>query len=185
MRVAHADGVQTNNLLMVADALMLRCDYAGTLPMTSHHPCRHARPQAKGHFHLLTNVNNGHARCDQSVPCGGHAWSLDGLNWSNLTIGSHGPNYNLANGSVWPNAYVERPQVVQDNAGNPVALFLGMSKLDGYADSVSWSSRFCAPGQPQSDCGPTIACRAGAKGCGCSNEPNPPGGCRPPEAQAL
>jgi hypothetical protein len=30
---------------------------------------------ARGHFHLLTNVNNGHARCDPSVPCGGHAWS--------------------------------------------------------------------------------------------------------------
>ena len=73
---------------------------------------------------------------------------------------------NLANGSVWPNAYVERPQVVQDKDGNPLALFLGMyeshtsfsissalcladaedysgrSKLDGYGDSVSWSSRF-------------------------------------------
>jgi hypothetical protein len=71
----------------------------------------------------------------------------DGLTWSNLTIGAFGPNQNLANGSVWENAYIERPQVVQDKQGNPIALFLGMSKLDGYADSVSWSSKFCAPGQ--------------------------------------
>ena len=111
---------------------------------------------------------------------------------------------NLANGSVWPNAYVERPQVVQDKDGNPLALFLGMyeshtsfsissalcladaedssrrSKLDGYGDSVSWSSRFCAPGQPQSECGPTTACQAGKKGCGCSEIANPPGGCPAP-----
>ena len=54
----------------------------------------------RGNFHLLTNVNNGHTRCDPSVPCGGHAWSRDGLTWSNLTIGAFGPNQNLANGSV-------------------------------------------------------------------------------------
>ena len=45
-------------------------------------------PRTKRGFHLLTNVNNGHQRCDASVPCGGHAWSRDGLTWSNLTIGS-------------------------------------------------------------------------------------------------
>eukprot|EP01047_Picozoa_sp_COSAG01_P019958 COSAG01_NODE_1125_length_11596_cov_8.205532_1_plen_499_part_00 len=132
---------------------------------------------ARGHFHLLTNINNGHTRCDPSVPCGGHAWSRDGLTWSNLTIGAFGPNYNLANGSVWKNAYVERPQVVQDSEGHPLALFLGMSKLDGYSDSVSWSSKFCAPGQPQAQCGPTTSCEKGKKGCGCSDEPNPPGSC--------
>ena len=136
----------------------------------------------RGNFHLLTNINNGHTRCDPSVPCGGHAWSRDGLTWSNLTIGAFGPNQNLANGSVWKNAYVERPQVVQDKAGNPLALFLGMSKLDGYADSVSWSSKFCAPGQDRSECGPTTACEKGKKGCGCSDVPNPPGSCPLPPA---
>jgi hypothetical protein len=137
---------------------------------------------ARGNFHLLTNINNGHTRCDPSVPCGGHAWSRDGLSWSNLTIGAFGPNQNLANGSVWKNAYVERPQVVQDKAGNPLALFLGMSKLDGYADSVSWSSKFCAKGQDRSQCGPTTACEKGKKGCGCSDIPNPPGSCPLPPA---
>jgi hypothetical protein len=32
----------------------------------------------------------------------------------------------------------ERPQVVQGKDGEPLALFLGMSKADGYGDSVSW-----------------------------------------------
>ena len=48
-------------------------------------------------------------------------------------------------GSVWKNAYVERPQVVQDKAGNPLALFLGMSKLDGYGDSVRWNAMKLTP----------------------------------------
>lgn len=75
------------------------------------------------------------------------AWSRDGLHWSNLTIGAFGPNQNLANGSVWQNAYVERPQVVQDKAGHPLALFLGMSKLDGctYCPSGSLSCRATRP----------------------------------------
>lgn len=39
---------------------------------------------------------------------------------------------------------MERPQVVQDREGNPLALFLGLSKLDGYGDSVSLLSlRVC------------------------------------------
>lgn len=150
----------------------------GALPMTfpeSEDPS--VFRTAKG-FHMLTNVNNGHYRCDPSVPCGGHAWSKDGLTWSNLTIGAFGPNLNLANGSVWRNAYVERPQVVQGTDGTPIALFLGMSKLDGYSDSVSWSSKFCAPGQNLSQCGPTTSCTKGAKGCGCSAVPNPPGSCQ-------
>lgn len=139
----------------------------------------------RGNFHLLTNINNGHERCDKSVPCGGHAWSRDGVTWSNLTIGAFGPNVNLANGSVVKNAYVERPQMVLDGEGNPLALFLGMSKLDSYSDSISWSSKLCAPGQPQSECGPTIACRPGDKGCGCSKVKNPPGSCPLPRSETT
>ena len=72
--------------------------------------------------------------------------------------------------------------MVQDKHGNPLALFLGMSKLDGYSDSVSWSSKFCAPGQDRAQCGPTTACEKGKKGCGCSDVANPPGSCPLPPA---
>lgn len=57
----------------------------------------------RGNFHLLTNVNTYHRRCPAGVPCGGHAWSRDGIHFSNLTIGAFGPVIRFANGSVWYN----------------------------------------------------------------------------------
>jgi hypothetical protein len=107
----------------------------------------------RGAFHLLTNVNNDHARCAQGVPCGGHAWSLDGLTFSNLTIGAFGPVITFANGTVWRTAYVERPQVLQAADGTPVAFYVGMGR-SAYEDSCSWAQLFCVAGQK--GCGPTI-----------------------------
>jgi hypothetical protein len=135
----------------------------------------------RGHFHLLTNVNNDHTRCAQGVPCGGHAWSYDGLTFSNLTIGAFGPvtlsfpffrAISLAstlftphcslhaqvirfqNGSYWHTAYVERPQVLQAADGTPVAFFVGIGR-SSYEDSATWAQLFCVAGQL--GCGPTIA----------------------------
>jgi hypothetical protein len=107
----------------------------------------------RGSFHLLTNVNNDHSRCAQGVPCGGHAWSVDGLTFSNLTIGAFGPVIRFANGSYWRNAYVERPQVMQAKDGTPVAFYVGMGR-SSYFDSVSWAQLFCVAGQQ--GCGPTL-----------------------------
>jgi len=87
------------------------------------------------------------------VPCGGHAWSRDGLSWSNLTIGAFGPVIRFTNGSYWYNAYVERPQVVLGSDGTPLAFFVGMGR-SSYVDSCGWAQRFCQPGQ--TGCGPTI-----------------------------
>ena len=33
----------------------------------------------RGGFHMLFNANSGHGNCAAGVPCGGHAWSTDGL----------------------------------------------------------------------------------------------------------
>jgi hypothetical protein len=90
----------------------------------------------RGAFHLLTNVNNDHTRCAQGVPCGGHAWSYDGISFSNLTIGAFGPAIRFANGSYWRTAYVERPQVLQAKDGTPVAFYVGIGR-NSYEDSAS------------------------------------------------
>ena len=82
----------------------------------------------RGNYHLLTNVNTFHRRCAQGTECGGHAWSKDGVNFSNLTIGAFGPYITFANGSGWPNAFVERPLVSQDAAGKPLAFYVGMGR---------------------------------------------------------
>lgn len=86
----------------------------------------------------LTNVNNDHTRCAQGVPCGGHAWSYDGLTFSNLTIGAFGPVIRFQNGSFWYNAYVERPQVLQAADGTPIAFYVGMGR-SSYEDCCNWA----------------------------------------------
>lgn len=108
----------------------------------------------RGNYHLLTNVNTGHKRCPQGVQCGGHAWSRDGITFTNLTIGAFGPYITFANGTGWPNAYVERPLVTQDSLGRPLAFHVGMGRST-YMDSCNWVQLFCT-GAAGEKCGPTI-----------------------------
>jgi hypothetical protein len=106
----------------------------------------------RGNFHLLTNVNNDHTRCAQGVECGGHAWSTDGITFSNLTIGAFGPVIRFVNGSYWRNAYVERPQILQAEDGTPIAFYVGIGRTS-YEDSATFAQLFCVSGQE--NCGPT------------------------------
>ena len=39
---------------------------------------------------MLFNANSGHSHCKAGVPCGGHAWSKDGLSWSEPHIPAFG-----------------------------------------------------------------------------------------------
>lgn len=55
----------------------------------------------RGNFHLLTNVNTGHRRCKGGEACGGHAWSRDGITWSDTFIGAFGPNGYMEDGSIF------------------------------------------------------------------------------------
>eukprot|EP01052_Picozoa_sp_SAG31_P004413 SAG31_NODE_182_length_21094_cov_4.426721_18_plen_318_part_00 len=105
---------------------------------------------------LLTNVNNDHARCGKGQACGGHAWSTDGLHFSNLTIGAFGPAIKFKNGTVWKNAYIERPQVLLNaTSGEPQTFFAGLGR-SSYDDSMTWAAPFCtANEQKAGDCGPT------------------------------
>ena len=106
-------------------------------------------------FHLLVNINTYHKRCPAGVACGGHAWSDDGLSWSPLQMAAFGPTVTLSNGSAVRNSYVERPQVYLDEAdGQPRTLFVGLTRPDGYADSVTWAQRFCREGE--AGCGTTV-----------------------------
>jgi len=96
----------------------------------------------RGNFHMLTNVNTGHARCDAGIACGGHAWSRDGLNWSDTFIGAFGPNSLLTNGSIAQLGFAERPQVAQVAPGTPpLALYLGA----GYTHrAYTFAQPFCS-----------------------------------------
>jgi len=76
------------------------------------------------------------------VACGGHAWSRDGVAFSNLTVGAFGPRITLADGTVWANDYVERPLVTMGPAGAPLALYLGMARGGGGYDghTCNWAA---------------------------------------------
>jgi hypothetical protein len=50
-----------------------------------------AQSVGAGNYHMLTNINTCHTRCPQGVECGGHAWSHDGLTFSDLHVGAFGP----------------------------------------------------------------------------------------------
>ena len=62
-------------------------------------------------FHMLFNANSGHGNCHASVPCGGHAWSNDGLSWSKPKIPSFGTIVHYVDNTTTTYDYVERPQV--------------------------------------------------------------------------
>jgi len=47
----------------------------------------------------------------------------------------------LNNGTTWTNAYIERPQVYQEN-GIPITFFGGIGTTS-YDDSISWAQPFC------------------------------------------
>ena len=79
--------------------------------------------------------------------------SRDGITFSNLTIGAFGPVIRFSNGTYWHNAYIERPMVLQDPAGVPVAFYGGLGRAT-YEDSCSWAQYFCREGQQ--GCGPTF-----------------------------
>ena len=108
----------------------------------------------RGNYHLLTNVNTGHRRCAQGVECGGHAWSRDGIHFTNMTVGAFGPYITFSNGSAWANAYAERPLVTQDDNGVPLTFHVGLGRST-YTDSCNWVQLFCT-GKSGEKCGPTL-----------------------------
>ena len=108
----------------------------------------------RGNFHLLSNVNTWHARCAAGVPCGGHAWSADGLTWSDQFIGAFGPVVRWTNGTYFVGAYAERPQVLQDADGTPIAFYTGFG-MASYFDSHNFAQLFCTAASAPGTCGPT------------------------------
>jgi len=96
----------------------------------------------RGNFHLLSNINTWHARCLPGEAGGGHAWSRDGLTWSEVHLGAFGPLVELANGSSLHAAYTERPAVYQDpETGVPTTFFVGLSG-DNYHGAINWAQPF-------------------------------------------
>ena len=101
---------------------------------------------------MLFNANSGHSNCASGVPCGGHAWSKNGIDWDAPYWPAFGPIVHYDDNSTIGWDYVERPQVVQDDDGTPLTLFLSQSgrgsgtHAQGYVNSHSLAIMFCQPG---------------------------------------
>ena len=82
---------------------------------------------ARGRWHALFHWINH--------DCGGHAWSADGLAWSDVASAFDGPRPVVgADGAVYNVTYVsERPKLLfADDGATPTHLYAGSSKGDPF-----------------------------------------------------
>lgn len=126
----------------------------------------------RGRFHMLFNANSYHKYCAAGVPCGGHAWSADGLEWSTPVIPAFGTVVPYKGYPTQTYDYVERPQIAQDQAGNPLVFFFG----HGYSNISNMAMMFCQEGDPDDACVTTT----GDKTPEPPNAPTPAPSPRPP-----
>ena len=106
----------------------------------------------KGRFHMLINSNSGHHNCAAKVPCGGHLWSEDGLEWSKPHTPAFGTIVHQADGTTNVYDYCERPQIAQRPDGTPLAFYFG----HGYSKVENVALMFCQDGDEDADCVTTV-----------------------------
>ena len=78
----------------------------------------------------------------------GHAWSYDGLTWSDQYLGSVTTTVYFDDHSNVTFSYRERPDItLTDGASIPITFASGMTGLDGYGDSFSFVQSICSSSQ--------------------------------------
>ena len=98
----------------------------------------------RGHFHMLVNTNTGHWMSGNLTGLyTGHAWSYDGITWSDQYLGSVATTVHFDDGSSTVFSYRERPDIYTDNDRKPIAFATGMTGVDGYSDSFSFVQPIC------------------------------------------
>ena len=107
---------------------------------------------AKNRFHMLINANSGHYNCKASIPCGGHLWSEDGLEWSLPYIPAFGTIVHMEDGTNVTYDYSERPQIAQMSNGTPLTFYFG----HGYKLVENVALMFCQDGDKDEDCVTTV-----------------------------
>ena len=106
----------------------------------------------KGRFHMLINSNSGHSNCAAKVPCGGHLWSEDGLEWSKPHTPAFGTIVHQSDGTTSVYDYCERPQIAQKPDGTPLTFYFG----HGYSNVENVALMFCQDGDTDEDCVTTV-----------------------------
>jgi len=79
----------------------------------------------RGNYHMLVNALPG--GCSPKLQQGGHAWSRDGVNWSEPRVGAYNTTVKFSDGTEMTCGRRERPQMVQAADGTPIAMFAGVT----------------------------------------------------------
>jgi hypothetical protein len=79
----------------------------------------------RGNWHMLVNALPG--GCNPKLQQGGHAWSTDGITWSEPRTGAYNTTMMLTDGSSMTCNRRERPQMILDPVkGTPLAMTAGV-----------------------------------------------------------
>jgi hypothetical protein len=81
----------------------------------------------RGNWHMLVNALPG--GCNPKLQQGGHAWSRDGVVWSEPRMGAYNGSIALTDGSTMTCNRRERPQMILDpSTGAPLAMTSGVTQ---------------------------------------------------------
>eukprot|EP00937_MAST-01D_sp_MAST-1D-sp2_P001203 g1203.t1 len=89
----------------------------------------------RGNYHMLVNALPG--GCNPKVQQGGHAWSRDGVAWSEPRVGAYNGTVQFTDGSSMTCGRRERPQMIQDpETGRPLAMSAGATGCPSFNTSA-------------------------------------------------
>lgn len=73
--------------------------------------------------------------CAPKAQQGAHAWSRDGVNWSEPRVGAFNTTVALTSGGSLPCERRERPQMLLDDEGVPLALVTAVTGCPRFGDT--------------------------------------------------
>lgn len=79
----------------------------------------------RGNWHMLVNALPH--KCTPKYQQGGHAWSRDGVTWSEPRVGAFNTTILFTDGTSMRCKRRERPQMVMDQDGTPLVMFSGVT----------------------------------------------------------
>ena len=88
----------------------------------------------RGNYHMLVNALPG--GCNPKVQQGGHAWSHDGVKWSEPRVGAYNTTVLFTDGTNMTCSRRERPQMLLDpKSGAPLAMSSGVTGCPAFDTS--------------------------------------------------
>lgn len=92
----------------------------------------------RGNFHMLVNALPGNCKPKPKIHQGGHAWSRDGIVWSDVRVGAFNTTVAFTDGDFMTCIRRERPQMVLDQDGMPLAMTSGIMGCPAF-ENGNWT----------------------------------------------